>query len=331
MIENRREEGVVLILRFIVMTTLTAVVAAFLSMTSIQTKGSGYDIASHKALWLAEAGLQQVIYQLKNDANYRSNPTTVNGNLGSGSYSVSVSVNGSTYTPTSLGTVSVLNRKVIQSVVVTTIPEAFGYVIYADDNYRTSGATNLIVTGSVVSGAQAENFPTVDYTYYYNNAPPAQRITGNKTFSAGTYSGIWYITGNVTIQDSVTINGTIVTEDKISSTNKENVTINPTSPNPALIANNDITFKGSENIIINGLIYAGADGSGDFNLKDTKTVNINGTIVAGSDVDLRDSEDVTITYSSSIVTNPPPGFSGGGGSGATVAPQKDWNEIVPAV
>ena len=61
----RNRKGVVLILTFIIMTTLTAIVVAFLSMTSIQTKGAGYDIASHKAIWLAEAGLQKAIWNLK--------------------------------------------------------------------------------------------------------------------------------------------------------------------------------------------------------------------------------------------------------------------------
>lgn len=47
------------------MATLTAIVGAFLSMASIQTKVGGYDIVSHKALWLAEAGLQKAIWNLK--------------------------------------------------------------------------------------------------------------------------------------------------------------------------------------------------------------------------------------------------------------------------
>jgi len=59
------KKGVVLILTFIVMVTLTAIVVAFLSMTSIRTKGGGYDIVSSKALWLAEAGLQKAIWDLK--------------------------------------------------------------------------------------------------------------------------------------------------------------------------------------------------------------------------------------------------------------------------
>jgi len=60
---NRR--GVVLILTFIILTTLTVIVVAFLSLTSIQIKAGGYDIVSQKALWLAEAGIQKAIWDLK--------------------------------------------------------------------------------------------------------------------------------------------------------------------------------------------------------------------------------------------------------------------------
>lgn len=59
------DKGVILILTFIVMVTLTTITAAFLSMSSVQMKGTGYDVASNKALWLAEAGLQKAIWNLK--------------------------------------------------------------------------------------------------------------------------------------------------------------------------------------------------------------------------------------------------------------------------
>ncbi len=62
------EKGVVLVLSFITMATLTAVTVAFLYMNSIQIKARGQDMASHKALWLAEAGLQKAVWNLKTPA-----------------------------------------------------------------------------------------------------------------------------------------------------------------------------------------------------------------------------------------------------------------------
>ncbi len=89
------KRGTVLILTFIVMVTLTAITAAFLYMTSTQLKGSGYDVASSKALWLAEAGLQKAIWYLKTPTGSggQGEGWTTAGtteNLGAGSYTIVV-------------------------------------------------------------------------------------------------------------------------------------------------------------------------------------------------------------------------------------------------
>jgi len=77
------------------MAALTAITAAFLSMVSIQTKGGGYDMLNHKALWLAEAGLQKAVWNLKTPVvsggrgeNWTTTGTTEN--LGSGTYNIKV-------------------------------------------------------------------------------------------------------------------------------------------------------------------------------------------------------------------------------------------------
>lgn len=57
------------------MTTIIAITLPFLYITSIQIKASGHDMASSKALWLAEAGLQKAIWYLKT-------PTTIVGGKG---------------------------------------------------------------------------------------------------------------------------------------------------------------------------------------------------------------------------------------------------------
>ena len=127
----KNEKGVVLILTFIIMTALAAMVVAFLFMTSVQTRGTGYDISSAKALWVAEGGIQQVMYKLNTDSTYRATPTTVNGNLGNGSYSVTVTRSGNDFIVVSLGTVGVLNRKISCTVKQGLI---FGYAAFGDSS-----------------------------------------------------------------------------------------------------------------------------------------------------------------------------------------------------
>jgi len=121
---KKGRKGMVLILTFIIMTTLTAIVVSFIYLTSVQSKGSGYDVVSRKAFWLAEAGIQKVIYKLKMEPAFVGGtfPTTVSGSLGGGTYSVLVNKNGTTYTLTSTGTMSGINKIIQQSVFLTTAP-----------------------------------------------------------------------------------------------------------------------------------------------------------------------------------------------------------------
>ena len=107
------QRGAVMLFTFIVMTTLTAVTVTFLSMSAIQIKAKGDDIASSKALWLAEAGLQKAAWNLKTPVasggqgeDWVSPGTTEN--LGNGSYTMAVArwdfalaVNGSSAAATS--------------------------------------------------------------------------------------------------------------------------------------------------------------------------------------------------------------------------------------
>ncbi len=113
------EKAAVLILTFIIMTTLSAMTVAFLYFTSIRLRSSIAGVEYSQALWLAEAGLQRYMYLLKNDADYRDNYPDLSDDLGKGSYLVRVDENHKTYVLTSTGAVNVVNRTITQSVVVT--------------------------------------------------------------------------------------------------------------------------------------------------------------------------------------------------------------------
>lgn len=334
------EKGSVLILTFIIMITLTAITVGFLNMTSTRLRGSAYDVASSKALWLAEAGLQDVIYRLKNDSGYRNSPTAVNANLGDGSYSVSVSKNGNIYTLTSTGTVDALNRKTTQSMVVAEgTPETFSYAQHAGGNINFKNSEGTI-NGDISAGGQVKNednmtindtitegssvvTPSVDFDSYLTIADNV--VNGNKTFEEGqTYSGIWYVDGKAIIEDDVTINGSIIATGNIKMQNSEGITISPDSGYPALVSGNKIKGKELEDSTINGLIYA----VDNINLNQNEDNAFNGTLIASGKILMKNGENFTVTYDSDIQSNPPPYFSGGGA--ITVTPQRDWNEIIPA-
>jgi Tfp pilus assembly protein PilX len=90
------KKGVVLILTFIIMTTLAATTVAFLYLTSTQNRSTGYDVANAKAFWLAEAGLQRGLWELSKGGGTwtgwtGTNPKVFQGTLTNcGDYDVSV-------------------------------------------------------------------------------------------------------------------------------------------------------------------------------------------------------------------------------------------------
>ena len=103
-----------LIIVFLFMITLTVIVGTYLYVVSTQLKSAGHDISNARALWIAEAGAQMVMYNFKTSSSYRSNPTSISGNLSGGSYTVPQPARNAqgNYVVTSTGTFSGIKRKV---------------------------------------------------------------------------------------------------------------------------------------------------------------------------------------------------------------------------
>ena len=135
----KNNKGVVLLLTFIIMATLTVITVVFLYMVSAEIRNAGYELSDSQALWIADGGIQQAIYKVKSDAVYRANPTTLTGNLGAGSYSATVAKNGSTYNVTSTGTVGKAKRK-ISCVVQQTGGSPFTSAGFGTSSVTMSGA-----------------------------------------------------------------------------------------------------------------------------------------------------------------------------------------------
>ncbi|MDP2913804.1 MAG: hypothetical protein Q8N91_07380 [Candidatus Omnitrophota bacterium] len=351
--KTKDQRGVVLILTFVIMAALTAIVTSFLYMTSIQTKGAGYDILRSKALWLADGGLQKALYTLKNDATYQSTPTTITGYLGSGSYSVSAVKNGSTYTFTSIGTVNTISRKVVAGASLTS--SVLVRSIHADgstvDFNGSTGVINANISchvhvtnyaGMTINGTLTEDFPminpTLDFDYYQSLASASgQLVVGSKTFQNGTYSGVWYVTRGVTIGDNAIINGSIFSDSDIQFTDKADnvqITPNPLTNYPALAAKNNMSTSatgipgeriGLQNSTINGLIVT----QNNITLDDVKNSTFNGTILAGSNFSMGNGSGIIINYDSDVFAPMPPAFTYTAGGDLIVMFQKDWNEVVP--
>lgn len=350
MTENRRKKGAVLLLTFIIMITLTVITSAFLFMISIQTKGSGYDIVSHKALWLAEAGLQKAFYTLKNDVNYQQSPTLISGSLGNGTYSVSAVKNNNIYTFSSIGTVSVMNRKITHSMALTS--SVLVRSIHADGSnldFQNSNGTingnvschvhvvnygNMVINGTVTDGFPMIN-PTINYNYYKTLAQGQSKYyTTDLTFQNGTFTGVYYTTKKVTIGDNTVINAAIIAEGNIDFNTASTVRINPVNNYPVLVTKGQINSTGVgnpkvglQNSTVNGLIIAEQNITFDY----LKNTTFNGTMLANSNISMKYGSNFALNYNENIFVPMPPGFSYTAGGTTAVISQKDWNEIVPAL
>ena len=301
-----KNRGVALVLTFMVMVAVVAIAVAFLFMLTTRMRGTGFDVAGQKALWLAEAGLQDVMYNLRTDAGYRSNPSTVNGSLGDGTYSVGVARNGDTYTLASTGTVDVINRQITQTVIISiSFPDVFDYAVFGNTNANPltlendvtvsgdlfydgdvevkgdASVTDGLVYADSVSGDgtyieapgppdPVPTYPTFDTTYYDDEI----------TIAEATSAGDWTLSGS----DNFDLAGGTIYYDKV--TIKDNATV--TGPG-TIVATDNVKIEGDANISPNITIIS----KKKVEVKADAVVE-NGAVLYGrNEVKLKDQADVT--------------------------------------
>ncbi len=332
------KEGTGLILIFILLTTMTTLVLAFMSINSILLKSSGNSTIQLKSFWLAEAGFQQASFKINNEAQYRLNPTTITGILGEGSYSVAATKNGNIYSLSSTGSTPSFQKPLQMSVTyLSGYPEAFNYGIRSGGKINLNKSTTTI-TGDIASnkkilnqkkatvlGTAKEKASIKDITASLSSYKSIadQKITGNMTFKSGqTYNKIWYIEGDVQIQGGTTITGTIIASGSITiNKNANNVTIAPSANYPALIAKSTIQTTGMTNSKINGLVFT----EDQIKFKNIKDSQISGSLIANKDISIS-GKNISVSYDSKLKTSPSPYFSGDV-SGHSVISQKNWKEL----
>jgi hypothetical protein len=167
------KKGFVLALSAILLLSISIIVAAFIFLVTIRTRAAASGLDSAKAFWLAEAGIQQVIYRVMTDSDYRNTPTDITGSLGSGTYSVSVvkSAGQPVYTLSSTGTAGIVSRGVGQTVTFSfagwTAPFANYGVFTKAGSVNLQNSSNKI-TGDVYTAGIVitQGFSTVTGTVY---------------------------------------------------------------------------------------------------------------------------------------------------------------------
>jgi hypothetical protein len=149
---NRR--GAVLIICFMVILVLSILAGAFLTRSISERSVASKYFDSTQAIWLAEAGVNKAIYQLRdNYNNLTAIPATT---FGPGQYSATITSNGNNRNVTASGFVpSAAAADKVQRVLVTTMikvtpPNFAGFAIYSAG--AVTIGSNCVVNGDVISG-----------------------------------------------------------------------------------------------------------------------------------------------------------------------------------
>jgi len=359
MFKLKNRKAVAMLFTFLIIFALTAATVGFVYLSKMQARQSKYDVDTAQALWIAEAGIQQAIYNIRNDGSFRAqigdinSPAYVNATLAGGSFSVTVyqlsapAGNQVTLNMISTGTVGSVQRVASQTMLVDTT-HAFSYAAHAfgthvdfqDSTGEINGdlaAINFIknyddmtVNGTITQQSGQANPAPVDMNAYAGIADsiegPGFKFDKNTTYGAPGAELIWYIQGNVNIESNVIIYGTVVAEGNISLMQNENFTIDSASGYPALLAGNNIKGDGLTNASMSGVIYA----DNNIDLDSTANVTIFGSVVSDNNTHLRYGTNLILNHDPDLDDNPPPYFSGEGALTPSVSPQKDWAESGPA-
>ena len=179
------------------------------------------DKQGEQALFIAEAGIEDALHELKLNSNWRTGFNQKS--LANGFYTVSVvpttwlnvsnalAIQSESYmtnsrAKSSITAIIALGSAMFDSAIQSTqninMNHDSGTIsgdVTTGGNYN-SNSGSLIVQGTVNLNS-TDPIPVPDLTAW--QAAATTVVNGDKTFSSGTYSGIWFVQGNVSINTSV--------------------------------------------------------------------------------------------------------------------------------
>lgn len=304
---NRRGFAILTVVFVMVVFAILGIAAVALITGSAQMMTDEY--RSQQAFDVAEAGVAYMAEQLENDNDWSDN-TGVTVNFGPGSFTITyLHKTATTATIRSDGAVEGITRSVKQEFSSGGgTPKAFKTVFYTEQRVTVGGSSSGDIYGPVSAGSEVNSasgivfhgeveanntsasLPTPNWGHWQTVAD--RTISGNYTFTAGTYSGIYYITGNVTFRSGVTINGTIISRGRVTANNQSNISVIAAVPNPAIFAADRITFSGITGLALRGWVMSQAE------VRFTGNANVTGVggIASKGDIIFTGNSNVGITY-----------------------------------
>jgi len=231
---NRKAFGVIAAILIMLLVAVMGITVANLMGTDIS--GSTNYQHSQQAFFVAEGGLRYYLEQLKRQLTSWKLPPLqpLNEALGEGIFTITtaneedkeVDVTSAAYITAADGTI--IKRSVYVHA-KRIPPPAFKYAAYSDINVNLSGKGEINgdtaaeqhvngkdswkLNGEVEEGANID-FPYMDFPSYAKDADYV--VNGSFTFEEGKmYEGIYYITQNASVENGVTMNGSIIAQQNI--------------------------------------------------------------------------------------------------------------------
>jgi type II secretory pathway pseudopilin PulG len=324
----RDQRGFAILTAIFVMVILAMLGAASIALISGAAEQAMDEMRTEEALHVALAGRAYIAGQLKNDSDWSDNAGVMKSFAG-GSFTAAYLAQTVDAVRVQIdGTVGGITRQIQQDFARGTI-DAWTKAIYTTEDIVSGGAASGDINGPVSAGQTVSTgggvdfngdvernntraaIPMPDWNYWQSHADHV--ISGNYNFTSGTFSGIYYVTGDVTLHANMTLTGTIVSRGRVLSNAQSNIVITAALGNPAIIAEQEVRINGGADISITGWVIS----TGTLTLTGTSGVTATGGFVAQGDVTFSGNNDIQLTYNRGLA----PGFGfyggamGGGGEG----------------
>lgn len=330
------ERGLAVLTAVFTMIVFALLAAATVALISGSSQTSADEYLSQQAFHVADAGVEYTAKKLSSVADW-SNQLDFTNNFGDGVFRITfVSKTSSTATIRSDGTVGGITRSILQELRQGSgLASAFQNALYTPQDISVEGSSSGDVNGPVSAGGSLTSTGGVDFTGTLRTNDPSVRIPqpdwaywqshashyvdGSFTFSSGTYNGSYYVNGNVEFGRDVMLNGTITARGSVRLTGNSNIHINAVQPNPAIIAEEGVTFTGTSDVWVNGFIFTLAA----ILMTGNSGIDVNGGMIAGDDVTFTGNTNASVDYVP--VDGIVPGFIGGEGTEPVVFVK--WQEV----
>ena len=316
--------------------------AAVISLVSTSSQMLIDEHRAQQAFDLAQAGISYTAQELVADNDWSDNfGNTIY--FGPGFFTTTyIDQTASTVTVRSVGNMDGTTRVVEQKFTRGT-PACFESAIYTEGDFSATGGSDVTVDGPVTTGSTVDvtgnadvdlsgpinenhitaDIPDVDWSYWKSVADHV--ILSDHTFGDGTYSGIYYVSGQTqfTSLSGFTLNGSLISRGMVHINAGSSVTIRADANKPAIVAEDRIQINNNATLDVTGWIF----GLEKFLTATSSNFIIDGGIAAGGDIVMTGHSTVDVEHALDMV--PDAGFIGGepgSGTGGATIMYGDWTE-----